>query len=179
MNCGETPKNVQVTCAWKLDARSWKLEAGSGCRGLSCSLLPDPCSLLSPRAFNPEGIEIRGFGVVEVVLDEAVDPAASGSAAKAGAQFGQVFLFARRHHFNLTLFGIAHPSEQVKLAGLPVDIPPEAHPLYSALNQKMKDHGRQPKPVLQIGVRDATRTFACNAPDFLEQFAQPLHCPAY
>src|SRR5208282_3212597 len=90
------------------------------------------------------------------MFDQAVDATAARSAAQAGAQLGQVGLCAGRYHFHLALFGVAHPAAQVELAGLAVYIPPEAHPLHTALNQKMKNHRWQPSPVLQIGSPRAT-----------------------
>jgi len=91
------------------------------------------------------------------VLDEAINAAAARSAAQAGAQFGQIGLRAGDHDLHFALFGIAHPTAQVKLSGLALDIPAEAHALHTSLNEKMKNHCLRPWPVLQIGAGCATR----------------------
>ena len=91
------------------------------------------------------------------MLDEAIDAAAAWSAAQAGAQFGQIGLRAGGHDLHFALFGIAHPTAQVKLGGLALDIPAEAHALHTALNEKVKNHCLRPWPVLQIGAGCATR----------------------
>jgi len=96
------------------------------------------------------------------VLDEPVYAAAARSAAEAGPQFSQIVRRSGGHHFDLAVLSVAHPSAQVQLAGLPVNIPPEAHPLYATLNEKMKNHRREPWPVLQIGEAFATGKQAAN-----------------
>src|ERR1700722_3624019 len=92
----------------------------------------------SPRPFDTKRAQPAGLFFVEIVLDEAVDPAPSRAAAQASAQLIQVGLIAMRNHFHIAVFGIAHPSAQVKLAGFAMDKPAEAHTLHAALNQKMK-----------------------------------------
>jgi hypothetical protein len=81
-----------------------------------------------------------GFAFVEIVFDEAVDAAATGAAAQAGAQFGQVGFFAVGDHFHFAVFGVAHPAAQVEFAGFAVNEPAEAYSLHATLNEKVKNH---------------------------------------
>ena len=96
------------------------------------------------------------MALVEVVLDEPVHAGAARTTPQAGAQLSQVGFSAMRHHLHMPLFGVAHPAAQIQLAGLPMHVPAEAHPLHPSLNQKMKNHGFGPWPVLQIGASRAT-----------------------
>jgi hypothetical protein len=75
------------------------------------------------------------------VLDDAVDTAATGAAAEAGAELIQVRLIAMDQHFYIAIFGVADPAAEVELAGFAVNVPAEAYTLYSALNEEVENHG--------------------------------------
>jgi hypothetical protein len=110
----------------------------------------------SPRSINAEGTEIGGFALVKIMLDEVIDAAAAGTSAKAGAQFGYILGGTGGYHFHFAFFGVSHPPAQVEFAGLALDKPAEAYPLHATLNQKMKNHGKEPWPVLQMCLLRAT-----------------------
>ncbi len=120
--------------------------------GFIYSLFRIPYSLsISPCAIDLKGTEVFGFAFVQMVLDDAVDAGAARAAAEAGTKLIEVAGVARRHHFHVAVLGVAHPSAQVKLAGLALYKPAETDSLYTALNEEMKNHGCQPSPVLQMG----------------------------
>jgi len=103
----------------------------------------------SPGAVDLERRKAFGFAVGEVMLDDAVDAGAAGSAAKAGAKFGQIAGCARGDNFDVALFGIAHPTAQIELAGLALNEPAEPDALNATLNEEVEDHSIEPRPVLQ------------------------------
>jgi hypothetical protein len=74
------------------------------------------------------------------VLDDAIDATAAWTAAKAGAQFGEIIRRAGGYHFDFTVFSIADPPAQGEFAGFAMHIPAEAYALDTTLNQKMKNH---------------------------------------
>jgi hypothetical protein len=74
------------------------------------------------------------------MLDQPVNAGAARAAAQAGAQLGQIGIRSGGYNLHFALFGVAYPSAQAQLAGLPVYEPPEADSLHAALNQKMKNH---------------------------------------
>ena len=102
-----------------------------GARGSRLASLP--CSI------NAERAEVVGFGFGKLMLDQAIHAGAARSAPQAGPQLGQILRRARSQHFDLAFFGITHPAAQVPLAGLPLHIPAEAHPLHATLNEKMNN----------------------------------------
>jgi len=74
------------------------------------------------------------------VLYYAVDAASTRTAAQAGAEFVEVSLFAVDYHFNIAVFGVAHPAAQVELAGFAVNVPAEAYTLYAAFDEEVENH---------------------------------------
>jgi len=112
--------------------KTCRLTHGQGARRLGISAVP--CSLALPCSFDSEGIEVGGFAVVEVMLDEAVDATAARTAAQAGAEFGEVFGRAVGNDFHFAFFRVADPATQVEFAGLAVNEPAEAYALDATLN---------------------------------------------
>jgi len=90
------------------------------------------------------------------MLDNVIHAAAARPPAQTGPQLGQVFCASSGNDLNFTLFSVADPSAQLKLAGLTLDEPAKANSLHATLNEKMKNHGKRPKPVLQMRPRCAT-----------------------
>ena len=77
---------------------------------------------------------MASFGFVEIVLDDAIYPAAARPAAQTLAKIGQVFDIARRDYFHVAVFCVAYPSAQFQLTGFAMNKPAEAHSLHTALN---------------------------------------------
>jgi hypothetical protein len=72
--------------------------------------------------------------LVEVVLDELVDTAAARASAEASAEFGEIFDGAGGEHFNLAVFGVAHPAAEIEFAGFAMNEPAEADALDPTTN---------------------------------------------
>jgi hypothetical protein len=108
----------------------------------------------SPGAFDAEGVEIGGFLLVEIMLDELVDAGAAWAAAEARAQFGQIFDGAASDNLDVAVFGVAYPAAQIEFAGFAVDKPAEPHSLYASANQKVKNHRTL---VFQMGFKGSNR----------------------
>jgi hypothetical protein len=93
-----------------------------------------------PGAFDAEGGQGAGFGVVKVVLNYVVDAGTARSAADGGAQFGKVFRSAGSHDFHVAVFGVADPAMQIEFGRLALDKPAESDSLDTAANEEVKDH---------------------------------------
>ncbi len=93
-----------------------------------------------PGSFDLEGPEVLGFFIVEVMFDEAIDAAAARSAAKALAEFVEVFGGAGGDNFDVAVFGVADPAAQFQLAGLALHEPAESDSLDAAADEEVKNH---------------------------------------
>ena len=93
-----------------------------------------------PGAFDPESAEIAGFAVIEVVLDDAIDTAATRPTTEAGAEFGQVLLGAAGDNLNIAIISVADPAAQIEFAGFSLYEPAVADPLHTTLNEEMENH---------------------------------------
>ena len=99
----------------------------------------DGASVL-PRAFDAEYIESSGLAVVEPVLQNAIHPAATGTATETAAEVIKVFCRAGSDDLDIAVFCVANPAAQLQLAGLTVNKPAETDTLYTAANEKVKHH---------------------------------------
>jgi hypothetical protein len=99
-------------------------------------------ALQLPSAFDAEGLKAAGFGLVEVMLEDAIDAATAGTLVEAGAEFGEVFGLAGGDDFDVAFFGVADPAAQGELTGFAVNEPAKSDTLYTPLNEEVKDHGR-------------------------------------
>ncbi len=102
-----------------------------------------------PGTFDAEGGEVFGFAIVEEMLDDAIDAASAGAAMEAVSQLDEIRFVAGCDDFYIAILSVAHPAAQLELAGFALHEPAEANALYPSLNQKVKNHGRKPWPVLQ------------------------------
>jgi hypothetical protein len=93
-----------------------------------------PVCWFLPGAFYAEGVEVAGFGIVHVVLDEVVYAGASGASAEAGTELGEVAGAARSYHLHVAVLGVADPATEVELGGFALDVPAKADPLDAAAN---------------------------------------------
>jgi hypothetical protein len=75
-----------------------------------------------------------------VVFEEAVDAAASWTAAKALAEFVKIFGGACRDYLDVAVFGVADPAAEVELAGFAVNKPTKADTLYASLDKEVENH---------------------------------------
>jgi hypothetical protein len=85
-----------------------------------------------PGAFYAEGVQVAGFGLVHVMLDEVVDAGAAGASSEAGTELGQFAGAARGYDFHVAVLCVADPAAEVELGGFALDIPAEADPLDAA-----------------------------------------------
>ena len=74
------------------------------------------------------------------MLHDPVHAAAARAAAQAGAQLVQVLVVPGSNQLYIAVFGVAHPSTQLKLAGLATNKPAKPNPLHTTLNEKVKNH---------------------------------------
>ena len=65
-------------------------------------------------------LEVFGFGVVEVVLDEAVDAAPRGPWRRLARSSARSAGGAGGDDFDVAVFGVADPAAEVEFAGLAV-----------------------------------------------------------
>jgi hypothetical protein len=93
-----------------------------------------------PGAFDAEGGEVGGFGLIEVVLDDVVDAGAARATAEVGAQFVQVLRVTGGDYFDIAVFSVADPAAQFQLTSLALDEPAEAYALNAATDKEVKDH---------------------------------------
>jgi hypothetical protein len=87
-----------------------------------------------PGAFDAEGGEGAGFGLIEVMFDDVVDAGSARTAAHGGAKLGEIVRSARCHDFDLAILCITDPSMEMEFGGLALDKPAESDALNTAAN---------------------------------------------
>ena len=93
-----------------------------------------------PGALDFEIFEAGGFGFVELVFGDFVDPAAAGAFFELGTEFLEVFGWAGGEDFDGAVVGVADPAAEAELGGFAVDEPAKADALNAAADEEVKNH---------------------------------------
>lgn len=104
-----------------------------------------------PGAVDAERSEVFSFFLFEVMLDDTINARPTRSASKTGTQLREVIGHAGSDHFNVSIFGVAHPAAQFEFGGLALHEPAKPYTLYATLNEEVANHRHRTKASVADG----------------------------